>query len=296
MGHSLFGVVLLAVMSTAAPAHAECKPAAVPVGDPALVQSVSERLGAIGISTAAIAGCPAVHVHLERRGEQLHLRVADGYQRQGEREVRDVATAAAVIESWTLQEIEDGSLPTLPAPAIVATTPAIVPVVASERAAIALRGASSLTESTDAWLGGELAGCVHVGWACIGASTTFVASTATTDDVTRGVQRSMELRALAIAEIPRELGPVLVSPGLGLGYGWISFAQQHNDAHAMPLSIEETSHSLRARAHLSVSHPLAGRFAIDASLFGDLALARTAISDAPRAQFGLSLGLRFGVR
>src|SRR5688500_12136750 len=101
-------------------AAADCAPAAVPIGDPVLVQSVREKLAANGVATVATAGCPAVRVHLEMRGEQLHLRVADGYQRRGEREVQDVATAAAVIESWTLQEIDHGTLPETPAAVVAA--------------------------------------------------------------------------------------------------------------------------------------------------------------------------------
>ncbi|MBA3502354.1 MAG: hypothetical protein H0T65_18460, partial [Deltaproteobacteria bacterium] len=122
-------------------AAAECSPAAVPIGDPALVQRVSEKLAANGVATVATAGCPAVRVHLEKRGEQLHLRVADGYQRRGEREVQDIATAAAVIESWTLQEIEDGTLPETPTPSVTA---AVAPLVQRERFAIAVAGQSSV--------------------------------------------------------------------------------------------------------------------------------------------------------
>src|SRR5690242_4817087 len=94
-------------------ARAECKPTAVPAGDPALVQSLAARLAASGIATTRTAGCPAMQVHIEQRGPQYRIQLIDAYQRKGEREVRDIATAAAVIESWSLQEIEEGALPAI---------------------------------------------------------------------------------------------------------------------------------------------------------------------------------------
>jgi hypothetical protein len=275
-------------------ARAECKPAAVPVGDPVLVRSVTERLTAVGITTAAIAGCPVVHVHLERRGEQLHLRVADGYQRRGEREVRDVATAAAVIESWTLQEIEDGTLPKSSAP--VATIARVSPTTRNDRASVGLMANTSVANDTSAWVGGELGGCVRASWMCIGASAILIVDSTTTNDATRGAQRSKELHALATIEVPRSLGSFVVSPGLGVGYGWASFAEQHTDINAMPLSIEQAIHSLRGRAQVTVSRELGAGLSLAAMLFGDVTPVRTDIADAPRGRIGFSLGLRFGVR
>ncbi|MDQ3336606.1 MAG: hypothetical protein M4D80_15675 [Myxococcota bacterium] len=279
-------------------AAAECSPAAVPIGDPALVQRVSEKLAANGVATVATAGCPAVRVHLEKRGEQLHLRVADGYQRRGEREVQDIATAAAVIESWTLQEIEDGTLPETPTPSVTA---AVAPLVQRERFAIAVAGQFSVAGDGSTWLGGELAGCVRIGWACVGASTAFLANTSTTADTTRGSQRSKELHALATLEVPRTLGSFTISPGIGIGYGWMTFAEQHMDVvHMLPVSVEYSSHALHARAQLAVSRSLGGRLALVGSLFGDIAALRSSIPDgptsAPRGRVGFALGLRLGLR
>lgn len=297
MRHLALGVTSMAfLVGTTVDARAECKPAAVPVGDPVLVQGVTERLTAIGISTSVTAGCPAVHVHLERRGAQLHLRVADGYQRKGEREVRDVATAAAVIESWTLQEIEDGSLPAMTAPiAVVASAP---PHVSAERASIALFANTSVASDTSAWIGGELAACVRVGALCLGGAVALAANSATIDDAMRGAQRSKQLAALATVEVPRILGRFVLSPGVGIGYGWMSFAEQHMDAQSMPFSLEEAIHSLRARAQLTLSFELGAGIGFAASLYGDIAALRTGSEStrAPRGRVGISLGLRFGWR
>lgn len=278
-------------------AAAECSPAAVPIGDPALVQSVIEKLAANGVATVATAGCPAVRVHLEKRGEQLHLRVADGYQRRGEREVQDIATAAAVIESWTLQEIEDGTVPETSS----VMTAVAAPIVEPDRFGVALAGHSSVAGDGSTWLGGELAGCARIGLACVGASTAFFANASTTDDATRGAQRSKALHLIATLEVPRSLGSFTISPGIGVGYGWMTFAQQHMDvAHMLPKSIEYSSHALHARAQLAISRTLGGRLALVGSLFGDLAALRTDIpagpTSAPRGRVGCALGVRLGWR
>lgn len=282
-------------------ARAECPPVAIPIGDPALVQTIVERLVASGVATAATSGCPAVRVHLERRGDQLHLRVADGYQRRGERQVQDLATAAAIIESWTLQEIEAGTLPELPtsAPESAATTIATPAARGSERFAIAAAGHSSMASDTSTWLGADVSGCMKIGWACVGVSTTLIANTAATSDASRGAQRSKELDARVLLEIPRALGSYTVSPGLGLGYGWMSFAQQHTDLHALPMSAELTLHSLQARGQLAVSRELHPLLAVQATLFADAAALRTAIPEGPttppRGRVGALLGLRIGL-
>lgn len=292
-------LALAFLLGTAERVRAECRPSAVPVGDPVLVQTVSERLAANGVTTSPTDGCPSVRVHLERRGEQLHLRVADGFQRRGERQVQDIATAAAVIESWTLQEIEEGVLPELPTAAALATTAAVPALPRSERIAITASTHSSMAVDATTWLGAEVAGCRRVGALCVGAATSLIADTSTTEDATRGSQRSKEVHALATLELPRTWGAFVLSPGVGLGYGWMSFAQQHLDQHTMPFSAEYTSHALQTRAQIALSHELAGSLALQATVFAELAALRTAIPDgpttAPRGRLGAALGLRLGL-
>jgi len=79
----------------------------------------------------------------------------------------------------------------------------------------------------------------------------------------------------------------------------MTFAQQHTDGHAMPLSVEYSSRALRTRAYVVMSRALGGNVALFGSVFGDIAAWRTAIPDgptsAPRARVGLSLGLRLGL-
>ncbi|MEO8705195.1 MAG: hypothetical protein ABI867_34435 [Kofleriaceae bacterium] len=289
---STLSIVALALLIGAAGrVRAECLPAAVPTGDPVLVQRLADQLTASGIATTASEGCPVVRVQVEKRGQLLVLRVTDGFQRRGERSVQDVGTAAAVIESWTLQEIELRSTPAAPAPAAQVIDTALV---TAAWLTVAVSGRSAIQNDGSAWLGGALTGCVRVRWTCVGASVAYAANASTTNDHTRGSQRSAELDALATVDVPVRLGRFTLSPGFGIGYGWQTFAQQHTDAQMLPFSIELASHALRGGAHVVLSRPL-GPIAVFAELFGDASLARTEISNpttAPRARAGLSLGLR----
>lgn len=294
----LVGISVLALMflvGTAASAHAECQPAVVPIGDPVLVQSVTERLTANGVATAATAGCPAVRVHLEQRGQQVHLRVADGYQRNSERDVRDVATAAALIESWTLQEIDEGSLPQLADTPIAAPVVAAVPRRAS-RTSIGLSSRAAVATDGAAWLGGAAGGCLRLQWTCVGALGSVLANTSTTQDATRGTHRSYEIDLIATLDVPRSVGSFVLSPGIGAGYGYQSFSQQHTDIQMRPMSVQLSLHALRASAHVSLSRSF-GLVAVFVELFADASPLRTAISadpaGSPRARAGFSLGLRF---
>ena len=271
-------------------AAADCPPAAVPMGDPALVKGVSERLAANGVLTTAPANCPVVRVHLEWRGDQLHLRVADGYQRRGERVVQDPATAAAVIESWTLQEIEAGSMPAeslaAPAPAVVATAP-------SFGMGAAFR--SAVTEQSSTWLGATVSGCARVGWACVGATLGFAKDIEATGATSSGDHHLSQLDARATAELPRTLAGFVVSPGLSLGYGWQRITSQHLDMHMMPIEQVDSSHALRAGLQLRVARSVAQRISIFTELTADRSLARSGLTAGPHSWFGLSVGARYGL-
>ena len=302
MRPSSLGVTTLVLLVAATSrARAECKPAAVPIGDPALVRTISDRLTANGVETTASEGCPAVRVQVEQRGQQLVLRVTDGFQRRGERSVQDLGTAAALIESWTLQEIELGSMP--PEPVVPADTGVpVAPVGVTATTpwlTIAASGRPALQNDGSMWLGGAASGCMRIGRVCVGASVGYMANKDVTNDHARGPQRSQEIDTLALVDLPVQLGRFTLSPGLGLGYGWQRFAQQHLDAHMLPFSIEYSSHALRGNAHVTLSRPL-GPVALFAELFADASLLRTEIpsgpTNAPRARGGLSLGVRFEVR
>lgn len=280
----------------ASPAIAECLPTAVSVGDPAIVQSLGERLAVSGIAITATVGCPAVQVRIERLGEQLVLEITDSFSRRGRREVRDVATAAAIIESWTLQEIEQGTLPSLVASPEAAVTQNLAGRMAGptlSRIGIAATFESSVGDNGSLWVGGTIVGCARLGPLCIGgvlrAATDTHASGETSGD---SPHHGDELHALATVGLPRRLGSFVVSPGIGVGYGRLAIASTHLDMHMMPVSSSEASHELRGDVHVMISRPLGGRFAFYADVHGDAALARTQIAGGPRSFVRAAVGIR----
>ncbi len=290
------GRVLIALVCSARLAHAECPPTAVSSGDPALVRSLSERLAASGIATATTEGCPAVRVHVEQRGTEVHLEAMDASARLGQRQVRDVATAAAIVESWTRHEIEEGTLPELAPPPgdPVDALPAAI-VAPRSPTGIGLAFESSVGDDASLWLGGAAAGCVALGPTCVGGAIRAARDTRSTGDTAGTDHRGTELAALATIDLPRRLGGFTISPGAGVGYGWLGVTTTHLDAHMVPFDQTDSSHALRGELHVSIVHPLAGRFALVGELRGDTAIVRTDLAGAPRTFARAAIGIRFGV-
>jgi hypothetical protein len=287
VGASSVGLVTLAALvgSTRA-GWAECKPSAIAQGDPALVQSLVARLTANGISTTPSSGCPVVQVAIEHRGTQVHVRLADASQRTGERDVEDVATAAAIVESWTYQEIDPGSLPELPVVAAAAvTSPPRLGIAASVMSALGTNGGTT-------WIGGSISSCVRLGPVCTGAIVRSQLDTTATGDTTTIAQDSYTISALATIDLPRRLGGFVVSPGIGVGYGYLHVTTHHHDAMNNPLDVPGADHQLRAGVHAALLRPWSDRLSAFVDLWADAAALRSDPAFGPAAALSLSLGLR----
>jgi hypothetical protein len=269
-------------------ARAQCRPAAVPQGDPELVSSLRERLAASGIETEPAPSCPAVRVVVAQRGQQVHLRVTDVYQRLGEREVQDVATAAAIIESWTLQEIDAGSMPAdAPPPVSPAKTP--VPWFG-----IGAAFRTAMTEQASTWMGATVSACARLGWTCLGATLGYAQDIEATGTSSMDDHHLGQFDARATAEAPRKLAGFVVTPGLSLGYGAQWIQSQHLDAHMLPVTVTDWTHALRGGVQVRIARALTGGFSIFTELAVDTSLVRSGIVAGPQSWFGLSLGARFG--
>ena len=287
-----FWVCLGTLAALTGAARAECKPAAVANGDPALVAGLTARLTASGVATATISGCPSVTVVIEKRGEQVHVKLADAFQRTSERDVRDVATAAAVVESWTYQTIDAGTLPAEPAaPAIVAVAP---PTATSGIAASAMSSLGSNGATT--WIGGSLSACARIGSFCAGATLRAELDTTATGDSSTISQDSYALSALATIDLPRQLGSFVVSPGIGVGYGYLHVVTHHRDAMNNPLDVPTPDHELRTAAHVALLKPLAATVSAFADVWADAAVVRSDSQFGPAASLLVAVGLRLEAR
>jgi hypothetical protein len=269
-----------------ASARAECKPTAIAQGDPALAHTLAERLAASGIATTPAAGCPVVTVTVEPRGEQLHLSLADAFARTSERDVRDVATAAAIVESWTTQEVEAGSLP--PEPARIEP----VAVARSAYRGVSLAASSSLGSDGTTWVGGALAACTPLSVFCLGGALRGEADTNATGVSSPVAQDSYVLAAYATIDLPIDVSGWVASPGVGAGYGFHHVVAHHHDPLGNPLDVPTSDHQLRVAAHFGLARPFADHWSAIADLWGDLGALRSDTSFGPSASLRLSLGLR----
>ena len=290
-----FAICVAFSIARVATAHAECKPAAVAAGDPALVKTLVARLSASGIATSSSAGCPSVSVTIEQRGSQVHVKLADAFQRTGERDVQDVATAAAIVESWTQQEIDAGSLPAEPAPAIVATVAPQRP--RGERFAIAASATSAFgTNGGTTWLGGSISACARLGPTCIGAIARATADTRATGDTASGIEDTYTIAAFATIDLPRRLGGWLLVPGIAIGYGYEHVTAHHHDPMGNPVDIITPDHQLRGGVHAALARPLGTRLAVFADLWADAAFAHSATMPlGPTGAVSLAFGVRAGL-
>lgn len=265
-------------------AHADCKPAAIAQGDPALVGPLVAKLSASGIATAPAAGCPAVRVSLEQRGPLVHVHLADAFQRTGERDVQDVATAAAIVESWMDQEIDAGSIPAEAAPVIAPPGPPRWHLAAGALSAVGDNGGT-------AWIGGSLSACARVGSWCAGALVRAEADTAAIGDSATISQDSYVLSGLATLDRPMPLGSFVLSPGIGVGYAYLHVTTHHHNG-AMLVDVPSSDHELRAGAHAALLRPLGATFALFADLWIDAAALRSDSQFGPDGSLLLSFGAR----
>jgi hypothetical protein len=286
-------VVFLSAPLAAAVAARACPPTVSLEGDPALVAEVTPILASRGIS-GADGSCPALAVSLERRGKVTLVSQSPAGDRPESREVTDGRTAATVIESWVRTDLEAPLLGHRPAadlesPDRVVATP--------EREAprwlqIYTLAETSVASDLTAWVGVRVGGCSMVGPACLGAHLR-VSTVAEGPDDWEGVMNRQAMDAVLDADLPRRFGHVGVSPGIGLGLGWIRTTELDR-----PPDARQTL-GLRAETHLSLSYGVSRHFAIESTLalaVGQAIHSETATREPlpsdPRFFAHLGLGIR----
>jgi hypothetical protein len=272
-----------------------CPPTVRLGGDKTLVSAVAPMLEGRGISTEEGA-CPALAVTLEKRGRATLVSASPDEEQTSTREVTDARTAATVIESWVRTDVEAPLLARHP-PADDVELPVGL-VVAAPRAAappsfqVGTLGELGLASDHTSWGGFQLSGCWMVGRACIGGRARF----GTVADGPGLWEATMDREAvdgLVDAELPLRLGPFAVSPGLGVGLGWVhTHEEDSRDA-------KQTA-GLRGELHLALALPLTRHVALESTMSLELAetlmteaKSRERLPDDPRGLAHVGLGLRF---
>jgi hypothetical protein len=292
------------VLAIAAAAHADpvaCPAVAVTHGDEQAAAELGKLLAERGISGAAPAGCGALDVQIQPQGRRLRVSMKDPYGRVAVRTVRDLSTAATIVETWTRQalatEVTFAAAKTqepAPEPTPVETTAAVAAVVSTptiHRWAATASAETSASTDGDVWLGGAFGGCRLVHRFCVG-----VLGRAATDS--SGAYARHDLAGLAAADFARGRGNWGFRAGLAAGLGW-SDNDLHNDFHGVE---NESGFDLRLRVHVTASRALSDALALEAGVTLESALlARDAtvsphvIDPGPGTNFvRFALALRFG--
>ena len=276
-----------------------CPASAVVTGDGELVRQARADLSRRGVVEQAPAGCRSVRATIQRRGENIRVAVEDGYGRRSEREVRDLATATALVESWTRQEVVVAMLPSEPAEKSAAPPPVVVmtaaPAAAGVAGGLALAFESSRATDGSTWLGASLSGCARLGRVCAGGVLRGAVDSGWSGELAAHSRRGADL--LATAELPLNVGGFTLAPGLAVGMGWLQVDElgPHHDQSG-------DTGGVRAGALVGLSRALAGGFSIGLSLSADRWLAGGDATVeggdrlAPTGQLRAGLGLRYGGR
>lgn len=278
--HAVIVRAALVVVAALAGEAVACPPAVQLVGDPALVAEVARVLGARGIATEP-AGCAVVKARVEERDGAIAIAIES--VQAIEREVREIETAATVIESFA----RDDAAPLL---AVRVVRPAPVPVATRRRLHLFAGLESALGSDRSRWVGLHAGGCWRVGVVCIAARAR---SSHRADE--RGMEPWRESwEALFGIDVPFAIGRWSVEPGIGFGPSGMRTRGSSDGAY---------TNGLRGEAHVTMSIPVAALFAIDvhvaANLLQSIHFDDRGNGTLPPEPWGfarLGVGLRYGAR
>jgi hypothetical protein len=193
-------------------------------GEPQLTAQLGQTLLRRSVATQAPAGCPLLHARLSRSHGGIVVSVHQG-RGESERLVGDLTVAAALIESWVRSDI---SSPLLLAPELLAAPAAIAPPPPPVAVAVAPRPRFSATvlfepgvdKDGTAWLGGSLHGCAPVGPLCLGVVLRLAGDLPLALPSGLSDHRVL-VDALGSLSWPLRWRRLTLSPGLGIGAGWV---------------------------------------------------------------------------
>lgn len=248
-------IVQLAALALIAPvglAAAACPPAVRLIGDPALVTEVAKMLAARGI---ALGGeCPLITARVEQRDGAIAIAIESN--QAIERTVREVATAATVIESFARDDAAPLLAVRVPQPAKPAA-----PVVVAEAPARGLRVFAGLEGAVgsdrSAWLGFHGGGCWMLEVVCLAGRVRR--SNRADDDGMQPFRDSWEV--LLGIDIPFALRSWQLAPGIALGPSGMR-TRGEMDGYS--------TNGIRAEAHVTLSVPVTAQFAVDVHVAGNL--------------------------
>jgi len=264
-----------------------------PSGEPSLVEGLATRLQELGIRTTGLAECPAVRVRIAPSGQRVSVSITDAYDRVIQREVDGLPTAATLVESWILQEVDAGrALPPLDEspsanPAVAVTAMSANP---SSLSWVGVGLATAIDSDGTSWLGVEAHGCLQLGIVCPGATLRAVHSTEITTSSASVDGWSFD--GIATAEIPVRVGRWRLAPAVSLGPSLVRATQQ--DPMHPVLDETRTRALLRGGAMFFAGVPLSRWLLVWAAISADAVLFGGGDIAAPRGSGRVTIGLQLG--
>jgi hypothetical protein len=299
--HLAIALTMLAL--DAAPAAADCLPAADLSGDADVASEVARALSSLGVVHGEIEGaCAPVAATVMREADGIAVTVRDARGRIEGRVVADAYTAAAWIESWASDDAEALWSATVVAPeperAEVAAVeiappseaePAVVASAAPSRRRwapeLTVRAGRDVASDGSAWDGLGVASCVRVGRYCVGAVAKHAVNRSFTDTggLTRFDRSTTVVAATAALRV--RIARVEIAPELVAGVGWASTRRDEPDEPCVnadgtvctgePLYVGDgaktTTFAARVGAGVGFAVPLARWLWLDARVGADAA-------------------------
>lgn len=284
-----FVLCLGSVLAAGAVGRAQpCGPAVQLEGPSRLIEPLARTLASHGIATTPSPGCPLLSVRLEVHGALLALTMSEELRRS-ERAVTDLETAVTMIESFVRSDLSapllSGLVPapsgppvpiTPPRPA-VAPPPPTAPPPAPGRFTLGLLAEAAVDGGGSPWLGTSLHACARSGPLCLGSLVRFAAALPLqySDQL---VDQRFALDVYATAELPIRLSRLRLSPGIGLGAGFLrhrvhgrsgsppprgSSQERDSDADDYFDEASVSDGGLRIEAQLTLAFELRARLALE---------------------------------
>ncbi len=303
MSHRLLRLIALALTVPARARAETCRPAVELAGEPLVVADVFEILGARAVSFV-VEQCGAIRAHVERRGNEIAISIADRDGVPIERVVSDARSAATVIESFVRMDVGDPllasrALPPESAPSLgmrsdhgEAVTVPSRPVARGVQLFSAFE--TSYASDRTSWVGAHIGVCVMFGPVC-GAARLRFASVANGPGVWKEQMERRSTELLVGIDIPLAIGPLTISPGFAAGLG-----QMHTRGATHEMRAE--TGGVRADVHVALSIPIWRRLAVDVFTAADLTQETRVewddtmepLPDEPRLLVRFGVGLRYG--
>lgn len=279
-------------MAVAHPVRAECVAVAIVDGDPSLASPLKAELVSRGIAIADDVpnACLPMRADVSRHGVVVLIHIVEPHGVSVDRAVSNVAIAATWIESRLRTSVGAPLLlaraPTAPA-AHADPPPAVVETVNSpgDRWSLAAHIATGSSGDPSSWRAYSLGGCAMVGQFCLGLlahmgtqpSVEGPGSATNPMLLLPSLARRRSTDFLVTAQMPLEVGRVVVVPTVGVGLGSLTTEQHANTAIAQndptcipnminecPLRIfSDTNLGLRTMVGLNLWFPITDHVKLD---------------------------------